>query len=77
MSNWQRPSAKHCDTGACVEVAPCESAHCVELKLSDAFTDMVVVRSSLRPEDTILVTKAEMSAFIQAVKDGEYDGYIL
>lgn len=51
----------------------CESAHCVEVKRSDAFTDMMVMRSSLRPEDTILVTTGEFDTFVQAAKAGEYD----
>lgn len=63
MSEWKKPGR-------------CESAHCVEVKKSDAFTDMMVMRSSLRPEDTILVTSGEFSAFVQAVKAGEYDGYV-
>ena len=64
MSEWKKPGK-------------CESAHCVEIKKSDAFIDMMFMRSSLRPEDTILVTSDEFAAFVQAVKDGEYDDYAL
>lgn len=56
-----------------VKPGKCDSAHCVEVKRSDAFTDMMVMRSSLRPEDTILVTTGEFDAFVQAAKAGEYD----
>ncbi len=56
MTEWRRSSA--CEAGACVEVA-----HAM---------DMVLVRSSLRPDVVVEVTGAEWSAFLAGVRAGEF-----
>lgn len=83
---WQRPSAKFCDSAACVEVCdtaarvelswkkPCESAHCVETAQGGAG---VLLRASGAPETMVELTREEFSAFVNAIKGGEYDGYVL
>lgn len=83
---WQKPSAKFCDGGACMEVCdsaacvevswqtPCESAWCLETATGGAG---VLLRASGAPETMVELTREEFSAFVQAVKAGEYDGYVL
>lgn len=74
---WQRPSKKFCEAGACAEVAwksPCESAHCLET--ADTGPD-VLLRASGEPGTIVSLTREEFSAFVSAVKAGEYDGYAL
>lgn len=55
----------------------CESAHCVEVKDSEAFADTLVMRSSLWPDSLILVTRDEMRVFLEGVKAGEFDHLIV
>lgn len=83
---WQKPSARFCndaacaeicESGACAEVAwktPCESAHCLET--NHAGTG-VLLRASGAPDTVVTLTREEFSAFVGAVKAGEYDGYVL
>lgn len=63
MTSWQKPSEKFCDGGACVEVADTGS--------------FVLVRSNQTPIYMAELTREEFSAFVNAVKAGEYDSYIL
>lgn len=74
---WQKPSAKFCNDSGCVEMTwqtPCESAHCLETATAGAG---VLLRASGAPETMVELTREEFSAFVQAVKAGEYDGYVL
>lgn len=48
-----------CDTGACVEVA--------------AQGEAVKVRSSVDPESTLTITRAEWQAFLLGAKEGLFD----
>lgn len=59
---WQRPA--QCDSGACVEVMLNEN-------------DFVLIRASEMPMTRVVLTPVEMSAFVKAIKAGEYDDYIL
>lgn len=73
---WQKPSKQFCDTAACAEVtwkSPCESAHCLETAHGGAG---ILLRASGAPETMVELTNEEFSVFVQAVKAGEYDGYI-
>lgn len=73
---WQRPSEKFCDSGACAELTwqtPCESGHCLETARGGLG---VLLRASGWPEQVVELTNEEFSAFVKAVKAGEYDGYI-
>lgn len=71
--SWKKPG--DCNDGACLEVwqRPCESAHCLESRHDG---DMVLLRASGEPDTVVKLTPQEMSAFVQAAKDGEYDGYV-
>jgi hypothetical protein len=58
--SWQRPGK-------------CESGHCVETAHGGAG---VLLRATGAPETMVELTPGEFSAFIQAVKAGEYDDYV-
>jgi hypothetical protein len=58
---WIKASASMA-TGACVEVA--------------ADRDEILVRNSRRPEHVIRYTRAEMTAFIEGVRRGEFDDLV-
>lgn len=56
MTAWRRSSA--CEASACVEVAHTG--------------DVVLVRSSLRPDVVVEVTGVEWSAFLSGVRAGDF-----
>jgi hypothetical protein len=47
---------------------------CVELTIADG--DTILVRNSRHPEVCISYTRAELDAFFQGVKDGEFDNLV-
>jgi hypothetical protein len=69
---WQRPSNKYCNDSACVEVR-CDGGACVEVGRGGAG---VLLRATEAPETVVELTPEEFSAFLQAVKGGEYDSYV-
>lgn len=62
MNEWKRPGR-------------CESAHCLEL--FDGGEGLLSLRQSDEHHTVICVSREEFAAFVQAVKAGEYDGYVL
>lgn len=57
MTKWIKTP---CDTSACVEVGKLDHGD-------------FAIRNSIFEANRIVVTRAEMAAFIQAVKDGVFD----
>jgi hypothetical protein len=55
-SRWYK--SRKCADSACVEVA--------------GAGDDVLIRSSLQPEKIVRVTKAEWTAFVEGVQDGDF-----
>lgn len=61
MTGWRRSST--CEASACVEVK-----HAV---------DVVLVRSSLRPDVVVELTGAEWSAFLAGVRAGDFEEHTM
>lgn len=59
-TGWQQPAG--CGEGQCVEVAP-----------HPDYDGTVLIRSSRRPGDQIIVDADEWLPFLAAVKAGQYD----
>jgi hypothetical protein len=60
VTGWQRPSG--CGDTNCVEVAP-----------HPDYDGSVLIRSSRRSGDQIIVDADEWRAFVAAIKSGQYD----
>jgi Domain of unknown function (DUF397) len=60
-STWEQPvwHARHCENGACVEVA--------------VQGESVMVRSSVAPEAILTLARAEWDAFLTGARDGLFD----
>jgi len=52
-------AGRACDAGSCVEIA--------------ALRDLVMVRSTINPELTLTVTRAEWDQFLAGAKEGLFD----
>ena len=74
MTTWRKPA---CCTGIneCLEVAPCDTGHCIEVA-----TDVpglrdgdIAIRESARPGTVVVTSRANFAAFVAACRAGEYD----
>jgi hypothetical protein len=61
LTNWRQ--ARRCGSNGCIEVGSAESH--------------VGIRDSQQPHHVIVIAKADFAAFVQGVKDGDFDDLVL
>ena len=75
MTTWRKPAG--CSgINECLEVAPCDTGHCIEVGTFDSGSfryGLIGLRTPTSPGASIVATVAEFAAFIAAAKAGQYD----